>query len=254
MNSLVSIIMPAHNADDTIEYAINSVLNQTYTDWELLIINDCSTDKTVLIVEQYMSKDSRIKLFHTDRSLGKPFYPRNIGIAKARGRFIAFLDSDDAWFPSKLMVQIPLFDNDKVGIVFSNYEKVSSAEMSSVVHSKRYVIGPQEVVFDTALYGNPIGNLTAIYDVLKVNKIYYIDAGHEDYILWLTILKQGVIAKNTNTVEARYRISETSVSANKMQAAKWTWRIYRNILELTFIESCWCYLHYIFNGIFKYIK
>ena len=249
-NLMVSIIMPAHNSAKTIEDSILSVISQTYDNWELIIIDDCSSDDTVQIVKKYASKDSRIKLYHTDKSVGKPFYPRNIGIQNAQGRFIAFLDSDDLWNPSKLEKQIPVFQDDNVGIVFSYYEKFSSSNDKT----NRVVYSPAIVSFKSALYGNPIGNLTGIYDTKKVGKIFYEDVGHEDYVLWLTILKKGLIAKNTNTVEARYRISEKSVSSNKGKAALWTWNIYRKTLKFNIIKTLFCYTLYMIKGVKKFLK
>lgn len=252
MNSLVSIIMPAHNAGSTIVSAIESVFSQTYKEWELLVIDDCSTDDTVSIVSKYAEKDSRIKLLHTDKSVGKPFYPRNVGIKNASGQFIAFLDSDDLWLPTKLEKQIPLFDDEKVGIVFSYYEKFSSKQTES--GKNRVVKSPAFVSFKSALYGNPIGNLTGIYDTQKVGKVLYEDVGHEDYVLWLTILKKGFIAKNTNTVEARYRVAEKSVSSNKGKAALWTWNIYRKTLGFNFFKASFCYALYMIKGVLKFLK
>ena len=236
----VSVIMPAHNAAKTIGESIESVLSQTFTDWELLIINDSSTDETEQIVSEYSQKDSRIKLLHTDKSVGKPFYPRNIGIKAAEGRFIAFLDSDDVWLATKLEKQIPLF------------EKFASNKAES--NKNRVIKSPASVSYKSALYGNPIGNLTGMYDTQKVGKIFYEDAGHEDYILWLTILKKGFVAKNTNTVEARYRVAEKSVSSNKGKAAYWTWNIYRKILGFNIIKAAFCYSIYMVKGVFKYLK
>lgn len=252
MNSLVSIIMPAHNAGKTIAPAIESVIAQTYQDWELLIIDDCSTDATVSLVSNYAQKDTRINLLHTDKSVGKPFYPRNVGIEKSKGRFIAFLDSDDIWLPSKLQNQVSLFEEKNVGIVFSFYEKFSSDQVDNV--KNRVVKSPSFVSFKSALYGNPIGNLTGMYDTEKVGKIFYEDVGHEDYVLWLTILKRGFIARNTNTVEARYRVAEKSVSSNKGKAASWTWNIYRKTLGFNIIKSAFCYSIYMVKGVLKYLK
>lgn len=249
---LVSIIMPAHNAAKTIRESIESVLSQTFTDWELLIINDSSTDETEQIVSEYIKKDNRIKLLHTDKSVGKPFYPRNIGIKAAEGRYIAFLDSDDVWLATKLEHQIPLFDDEKVAIVFSYYEKFADNEVES--KKNRVIKSPASVSFNSALYGNPIGNLTGIYDTQKVGKVFYEDAGHEDYILWLTILKKGFVAKNTNTVEARYRVAVKSVSSNKGRAAFWTWNIYRNTLGFNIIKAAFCYSIYMVKGFLKYLK
>lgn len=252
MNNLVSIIMPAHNSAETIEMAVLSVISQSYTDWELLVVDDCSTDGTVSVVSGYAAKDSRIKLLHTDKSMGRPFYPRNLGIQNATGRYIAFLDSDDLWLSTKLERQIPLFNEDNVGIVFSFYEKFSSKEISH--KTSRVVKSPCLVTFKSALYGNPIGNLTGVYDTEKVGKIFYEDVGHEDYVLWLTILSKGVVAKNTNTVEARYRVAEKSVSSNKGKAALWTWNIYRKTLGFNVMRASFCYVLYMIKGVLKFLK
>ncbi|MEE1211731.1 MAG: glycosyltransferase family 2 protein [Treponema sp.] len=248
----VSIIMPAHNAAKTIRDSIDSVISQTFTDWELLVINDSSTDETEKIVSEYVNKDKRIRLLHTDKSVGKPFYPRNIGIKAAEGKFIAFLDSDDVWLPKKLEHQLPLFEDKNTAIAFSYYEKFSTEHNES--NEDRVVMSPKIVSFKSALYGNPIGNLTGMYDTDKVGKIFYEDAGHEDYILWLTILKKGFVAKNTNTIEARYRVAEKSVSSNKRRAAFWTWNIYRKTLKFNVIKSVFCYSVYMVKGVFKYLK
>lgn len=250
--NIVSIIMPAHNAAKTIRESIDSVLSQSFPDWELLVINDASTDETEKIVLDFAKTDSRIKLLNTDKSLGKPFYPRNIGINNANGRFIAFLDSDDVWFASKLEKQIPLFEEANVAIVFSYYEKFTGNEVES--SKNRVIKSPSSISYKSALYGNPIGNLTGIYDTQKVGKVFYEDAGHEDYILWLTILKKGFIAKNTNTIEARYRVSDKSVSSNKGRAAFWTWNIYRKSLGFNIVKSAFCYSIYMVKGILKYLK
>ena len=247
----VSIIMPAHNVAKTIKDSIDSVISQTFTDWELLVIDDCSVDETAQIVSEISKNDSRIKLFQTDKSVGKPFYPRNMGIEKSQGRFIAFLDSDDVWLPTKLEHQLPLFQNANVAIAFSYYEKFASNQTDM---GNRVIKSPKKVDFKSAIYGNPIGNLTGVYDTQKVGKIFYEDAGHEDYILWLTILQKGFIAKNTNTVEARYRVAEKSVSSNKGKAASWTWNIYRKTLKFNVIKSVFCYTIYIIKGILKYLK
>ena len=244
--------MPAHNADKTIASAIESVIAQSYEQWELLVIDDCSTDDTVAIVSEYAKKDKRIKILHTDKSLGKPYYPRNIGIQNAAGRIVAFLDSDDLWLPTKLEHQIPIFEENNVAVAFSYYEKFSTD--GTALDKNRVIKSPAIVSFKSALYGNPIGNLTGMYDSKKVGKVFYEDAGHEDYILWLTILKKGFIAKNTNTVEARYRVAEKSVSSNKGRAAFWTWNIYRKTLGFNIIKSAFCYSVYMVKGVLKYLK
>lgn len=247
--NLVSVIMPAHNSEDTIRDAVRSVIVQSYENWELLIIDDCSTDGTVQVIEEYL-KDLRVRLIKTDKSVGKPYYPRNFGIRESRGQYIAFLDSDDVWLPNKLVKQIPLFKDERVAMVFSNYVKFVTGEENS----NRVVKGPKELTYKKALYGNDIGNLTAMYDISKVGKVFFEDVGHEDYLLWLRILKKGYKAVNTGTLEAKYRISTNSVSANKYKSALWAWNIYRNILKMNMFYAGFCYLFYAVKGIIKYFK
>jgi glycosyltransferase involved in cell wall biosynthesis len=243
--------MPAHNSSATISSAIDSVLAQTYQNWELLVINDNSSDNTEDIVNEYVKNDSRIKLFKTDKTFKRPFYPRNIGIENANGRFIAFLDSDDLWLPTKLEHQIPLFEMKDVAVVFSYYEKFDS---QNDTNKNRIVKSSSVLTFKSALYGNQIGNLTGIYDTQKVGKVFFESIGHEDYVLWLTILKQGFKAKNTNTVEARYRVSHNSVSSNKGEAAKWTWNIYQNVLGFNILKSMYYFAFYMVKAVIKFSK
>ena len=119
MNDKVSIIMPCYNSEKFIKDAIESVLKQTYQNWELIIIDDNSTDNSTIIVESYKRKDFRIKLLKNSNNTRMPATPRNIGILSANGRYIAFLDSDDIWYPSKLENQIPLFKDEKCAVVYS---------------------------------------------------------------------------------------------------------------------------------------
>lgn len=249
-NKLVSIITPCYNSSSCISVAIESVMNQSYLHWEMLIIDDCSTDDSMEIIQSYVTRDSRIKYFKTKTPSGSPVLPRNIGIQNAQGRYIAFLDSDDVWLPSKLKEQIPLFENYRVAIVYSNYEKISEEGF----RNNRQIIAPVSTSYHDILQENVIGCLTAIYDTQKVGKIFFSRVGHEDFVVWLSILKKGFIAKNTNTVTALYRLSSNSLSSNKLKAFSWTWNIYRNIEHLSFFYSCYCFLHYAIRSSLKYLK
>jgi glycosyltransferase involved in cell wall biosynthesis len=242
--------MPAHNSSATISSAINSVLAQTYQNWELLVINDNSSDDTESIVKEYVKRDSRIKYFETDKTFKRPFYPRNIGIKNAKGRFIAFLDSDDLWLPTKLERQIPLFDMENISVVFSYYSKMNSdGKMQN-----RLITSPLIVDYEYLLKGDCIGNLTGIYDTSKVGKVYQKDIHHEDYLMWLEILKQGGYAMNTNTVEAFYRTQKQSVSGNKFKTMQWHWNILRNELKLPLFVSVKYFSHYAIKGLIKFLK
>ena len=246
---LVSIIMPAHNSERFIGMAIDSVLAQTYRNWELIVVNDNSTDHTCEIVKRYEQCDNRISLYNSDYHNGMPSAPRNTGIRLAKGRFIAFLDSDDLWTSTKLEEQVPLFDNQRVVIVYSNYEKISEDGKNH----HRIVRAPRELDYAVLLQGNAIGNLTGIYDTEKVGKVRVQDIHHEDYVMWLDILKKGGIGINTNSSTAFYRLSKTGISRNKIRILSWQWRIYRDIVHLTVAKSLKCYLLYAYHGFRKFI-
>lgn len=250
MEITVSIITPCYNAALYLAQAINSVLAQTYREWELLIVDDCSTDGSYELIQKFASWDTRIKYFRTDFPSGSPTLPRNIGVKHAKGRFIAFLDSDDIWLPDKLKQQIPLFEQNNVAIVYANYEKITD----DGIRSGRLIKAPIKTDYKNMLYENVIGCLTAVYDVKKVGKIYFPNVRHEDFIVWLDILKKGFIAVNTNTVLALYREQKNSLSANKFKAFSWTWNIYRNVEHLNVIKSCYCFCHYAIRAGLKYLK
>lgn len=242
--------MPAHNSSATISSAINSVLAQTYQNWELLVINDNSSDDTESIVKEYVKRDSRIKYFKTDKTFKRPFYPRNIGIENAKGRFIAFLDSDDLWLPTKLEHQLPLFEMKNVAVVYSYYAKMNEDGMLQ----NRLIESPLIVDYKYLLKGDCIGNLTGMYDTEKVGKIYQKNIHHEDYLMWLEILKRGFCAMNTKTCEAFYRVQKTSVSGNKLKTLQWHWHILHNELKLSFFIAFKNFVSYAAKGVIKFLK
>lgn len=244
---LVSIIIPCYNSESYIIDAIDSVLAQTYPYWELLIVDDCSTDKSPSIIAGYVAQDSRIHCFRTQAPSGSPCLPRNMGIEAAKGRFIAFLDSDDCWLPDKLERQLPLFTSANVGIVYSDYEKMSE----NGERNQRIVKAPISADYNQLLLGNVIGCLTAVYDTEKVGKMYFENHAHEDYILWLSILKKGYIAKNNGTVSACYRVREHSVSSNKLKALSWQWDIYVHVEKMNVLKAAYCFLHYAYKAFKK---
>lgn len=247
MQELVSVIMPVHNAEKYLDESIGSVLRQTYPHWELLIVDDCSTDKSPAIIAGYATQDSRIRCYQTSSPSGSPCVPRNRGIEAAKGRFIAFLDSDDCWLPTKLEEQLPLFEMPDVGIVYSDYEKMTEKGE----RNQRVVKSPMCVDYRQLLLGNVIGCLTAVYDTAKVGKVYFENHSHEDYILWLSILKQGYVARNSGKVSACYRVREHSVSSNKWKALSWQWDIYRNVEKIGFLKAAYCFVHYAYKAFRK---
>lgn len=246
----VSIIMPCHNGEKYISDAISSVISQTFSDWELLIVDDNSTDGSVKVIEDFCKKDSRIELLHTEKSTGLPATARNVGIKNASGRFIAFLDCDDMWLPTKLARQVPLFETKNVAVVFSYYAKMNG----SGDYGGSSISSPVFVSYDYMLNGNCIGNLTGMYDTQKCGKVFQKEIHHEDYVMWLEILKKGFFALNTNTVEAVYRESKSSVSGSKLKIFKWQWNILRRELKIPFLKSAKYFLRYAVSGFLKFIK
>ncbi len=250
MSPQVSIIMPCHNGAKTIADAIRSVQSQSFPDWELLVVDDNSSDESVGIISDFVEQDSRIVLLHNKTPTGFPATPRNVGIKAACGRFIAFLDCDDEWLPTKLERQVPLFTVRNVAVVFSWYGKM---DKQGVFHENQ-IRSPAFVSHEKLLKGNCIGNLTGIYDTSKVGKILQKEIHHEDYIMWVEILRKGFFAINTNTSEAIYRESGLSVSGGKLKSLQWTWNLYKKELGLPFLKACTCFLHYAMKGLVKFSK
>lgn len=245
----VSVIMPTHNDVKYLTRAIDSVISQSFKDWELLVVDDGSTDGTSDVIAEYCKKERRIKAFRIEKASGSPTKPRNIGIENATGRYIAFLDSDDLWLPTKLEHQMALFEKeDKAAIVFSYYKVISEEGITM----QDAITSPAISDYKHLLKGNVIGCLTAIYDTDKVGKQFFPYCGHEDYVVWLSILKKGWKAYNTNTVEAKYQVKESSVSSNKLKAMQWQWNIYRNIEHIGLLKSVYYFIHYAVRAIDKH--
>ncbi|WP_243137713.1 glycosyltransferase family 2 protein [Faecalibacterium prausnitzii] len=244
---LISIIMAAYNAEKTIEQAIDSVLSQTYTNFELLVVNDCSADRTAELVKSIAAKDSRVRLISNVKNSGVS-YTRKHGLEEAKGDWIAILDSDDAWEPEKLEKQIELQRRTNADLLFTG-----SAFMDSEGHPiDWYLHAPKEVTYRQLLKQNVLSNSSALVRKELYAKHYAIGDGmHEDFAIWLSILKKGTKAYGVDEPLLIYRIAKSSKSGNKVKAARMNWNTYRyvglNLMEAIYYE-CW----YIFNGIRKY--
>lgn len=238
---LVSIIMPVYNGEKTILGAIKSVLAQTYENWELVIVDDCSKDQTHSVVKSI--DDERIKFYQLDSNTGSPTSPRNFGLSVCKGQYIAFLDADDLWEPKKLELQVAVLDRG-YNIVCSNYSVFVDENEDDPLSYRQF---PKEFNFRKMLRRNCIGNLTGIYNRDKLGIVLQKHQGHEDYIMWLELVKKGGNVYCVQEPLARYRLSPSSVSSDKLQAAKWQWRIYREELELNALVSSYYFSHYAFN-------
>ena len=247
---LISIITPCYNAEKFIRETIESVIAQTYPNWEMIIVDDCSRDNSAQIINEYLSKDSRIRYFKTDKPSGSPTLPRNLGIQNAKGRYIAFLDADDIYCPNKLENQIKCFSNNNIGIVFSNYEKIKYDGS----RDNRVIIAPKVITYEKLLESGYIGCCTMMYDSEKTGLMQFKYIGQEDYVFELDILKKGYIAVNTNTVESLYRIVENSRSAKKLEMAKLHWKVLHNIEKLSITRASYYFCHYAIKGVLKFLK
>ncbi len=243
--------MPCYNAAGVISDAIASVMAQTYQNWELIVVDDCSTDSSAEVIKSLATKDSRIKLFRTNSNSGSATTPRNIGIDKADGEYIAFLDADDLWTETKLEKQLEVFKKEQCAIVFADYYKT---DYSEGLQNNRIVKAPERVTYQQMLSGNEIGCLTAVYSVEKVGKRYFKNIGHEDYLLWLDILRGGETAVNTCEPLAYYRTGRKSLSSNKFKAMKWTWHILYKEEKLSFFKAFKHFTLYAVKGVLKSSK
>lgn len=244
---LVSIIMPAHNSERYIKQAIESVKKQIYSNWELLIVDDCSTDETPAIISEY-SMDPRIKPIYLQENIGIAG-ARNKAIEQSKGKYIAFLDSDDTWMNNKLDYQVKYMI--RTGCVFTyTYYRVIN-ENNQVVRLINHV--PQELTYSDLLKSNSIGLLTAVIEseILKTTRMPNIP--HEDYAAWLNILHKGYTAKLVTSILANYRIQSNSRSSNKIKSMFWTWRIYRKNQHKNILLSVYYLTCYIFWGVRKHI-
>ena len=248
VDDLVSIITPAYNAAEYIVETIESVLAQTYPKWEMLIVNDCSKDNTVEIVQSYAAKDNRIKLINLKQNSGAAV-ARNTAIQNAKGRYIAFLDSDDIWKKEKLQKQLAFMQQNGYEFTFTAYEHFKDRKENI----QNLVKVPKSLNYKQALKGNQIACLTVILDRNQILNIEFSKQKHEDYILWLNILKQGITAYGLNETFALYRTGNgKSISSNKLQSALWTWNVYRDSQNLNVLKSMYYMCFYTVNGVIKH--
>ncbi|TVZ26291.1 hypothetical protein JM83_1245 [Gillisia sp. Hel_I_86] len=230
---LVSVIMPAYNSAAYIADAIQSVLQQTHLNWELLIIDDASEDLTISVVNKFQLADPRIQLFQNKSNLGAGV-SRNVGIKAAQGAYIAFLDADDLWLPKKLETQLQFMKSHNLAMTFSSYYLVdeSGQELPKKVQALPVLY------YKKLLKSNYVGNLTGIYSVGKLGKIYSPTLRkRQDWALWLTILKKIESTKGISEPLAKYRIRENSISNNKTALLKYNFLIYSEFLKYNKLKS-----------------
>ncbi len=226
MNDLVSIIMPSYNGEMYISQTINSIVAQSYRNWELLITDDCSSDKTVEIVKDYVAKDPRIKLYRLEKNSG-PGVARNNSIEEAHGRYLAFCDSDDRWLPNKLEQQLTLLAKKDAACCYgAYYECDGRGNRVSILHVKPILSFKQEK------HANQIGMLTGLYDTVKVGKVFMPTIRkRQDWAMWLHVIKKCRFAVGITDPIAEYHIRDNSVSRNKKDLIKYNAAIYKEVFH-----------------------
>lgn len=232
-NPLVSIITPTYNSQSFIVETIESVFAQTYANWELILVDDCSQDDTWKILEEYKNKDSRVKILKLDKNYGAGV-ARNKGITIAEGDFMAFVDSDDIWVPQKLELQLNFMKEKRRLICYSSYYLIdeSSEKTGYIIHA------PQEINFRKNLRNDYIGFLTFIYNCKEIGKIYMPEIRkRQDWALKLLVLKKGGIAYGIDQPLAYYRKGQQSLSKNKFKLFKYNFKVFNEVLEYSKIHS-----------------
>jgi len=243
---LVSVIMPAYNSEVFITESIQSVIHQTYSNWELLVIDDASSDTTKKIVQKFSSEDNRIRLLHNTTNSGT-HHSRNKGIKAATGDFIAFLDADDQWKPEKLLKQLKVLSKPNVAACFSSYELIN--EQGERLHKK--VQSLPVLHYDKLLKANYVGNLTGIYNVSILGKIYCPDISkRQDWALWLKVLEEGGPIEGIPESLALYRLRRNSISTNKIEMLKYNFAVYHSVLKYGFFHSIWRMLIFLYEQFF----
>ena len=253
MNELVSIITPTYNTEKFIKLTIQSVQNQTFENWEMILVDDASTDETVKIISELAKADNRIKLFQLPNNSGNGF-ARNVALKKATGKYIAYLDADDLWFPMKLEKQIQFLKENNLSFTFSFYDCIDE-EGNSL---NRRVEAPRNLTYNQLFFCNYVGNLTAIYDAEYFGKIA-IEATQkrQDWRLWLTILKQIKATKPVPEPLAFYRIRKDSISSSKFKLIKHNFGVYRDFHGYNLVFSFLLMMRFLFTQLIikpKYIK
>ena len=243
---LVSIIMPAYNCEDFIGISIDSIINQTYSNWEVIIVDDFSTDNTVQIVQDKMTNEPRIRFYRFSRNSGAAT-ARNTAIDVAKGKYIAFLDSDDVWVPTKLEKQIDFMEKNDHSFTCTSYNKID--EHGNELN--RTIVTQKKRDYNGVLKTCP-GNSTVIYNAKKLGKFKIPDIKkRNDYLMWLQVIKKAKYLYGIDETLGSHRIRSNSISSNKISLVWYHWKIFRDIEHLSFAKSSYLIIYWVIATVFK---
>ncbi|SEI54019.1 teichuronic acid biosynthesis glycosyltransferase TuaG [Alkalibacterium gilvum] len=247
--TLVTIITPVFDAEKHLNETIKSVLDQTYENFEYLLVDDCSNDDSQNIVKQYSEKDSRVKLIRLSKNSGAAV-ARNKGLEQAKGSFIAFLDSDDIWYPEKLSKQIDFMHENDYGFTYTKFELIN--EDGSLKKEASNL--PQKLNYYSLLKNTAIACSTVMINKKKIGdfRMPLVRKG-QDTATWLKILRDYEYAFLLNETLNQYRAVEGSLSSNKIQALKRTWNTYRNLEQLPLLKAIYYFTFSVVNAVLRRI-
>lgn len=246
-DGLVSIITPTFNSANFVEETIKSVLSQTYPNWEMIIVDDCSCDNTEEVVSQYVREDKRIKYIRLEKNSGAAV-ARNKAMREAEGEYMAFLDSDDMWTAEKLSEQLSYMQENSIYFSCTDYEQISE----SGEKTGRIIKTLSKANYNRILLDCPVGNSTVMYSVKELGKFEVPNIRkRNDDALWLQILKKTEYIYGLNQVLMQYRIRNNSISSNKISLIKYHWELYRDIEKLSILRSSFHILYWVIIKVFK---
>ncbi len=244
----VSIITPCYNSSEFLEETINSVINQTFTDWEWIITDDKSTDHSIDIIKKY--NDPRIQLIISNKN-GGAGHARNQSLEKATGRYITFLDADDYWEPNFLEEMVNFMKKENAEIAYSNYARCNEQLVPQIEDFK----ADKTVTFNNLLKTCRLSLLSSMYDSQRVGKEFFPEESkREDHVMWLNLLKKIPEGKPYPKTMAKYRMRAQSVSRNKKNIIKDQYLVYKDFMHFSTIKSLYYTCNWAFNGFIKYSK
>lgn len=250
MNELISIIVPVYNAENYILETMDSVLAQTYSDWELLLVDDCSSDRSAEVIAQYAEKEkeSRIRLIRQTSNQGAAC-ARNRGLMEAQGRYIAYLDADDFWMPEKLEHELEFMRKKDAAFVFTGYEFAdeNGAGLGKVVRV------PETLSYRQALSNTTIFTTTVMFDTEKIPREQLVmpQIKSEDTALWWRVLRCGHTAYGLDENLALYRRARRTLSSNKLEAMRRIWNLYRKAEGMGIASSAWHFCFWAVRAVWR---
>lgn len=244
-DTLVSVVIPVYNAEKFIEETISCVSNQTWQEWEILLIDDGSRDNSGVMLDKLAKTDERLRVFHLEG--GSAAKARNVGTKHARGRYLAFLDADDLWEKDKLEKELAFLKEKDAAFVFTGYEFADETGKGT----GKVVRVPKQLTYKEALKNTTIFTSTVLFDMKKTGRelLYMPQIKSEDTALWWKILRQGYTAYGLDENLVKYRRAGKTLSSNKLEAVRRIWNLYRKAEGLSVLKSLYYFVFWGFHAV-----